>query len=139
MTKYITIGIILIAIVLLIVYRNKLTGLFPSSAPPATPAATGTTTTTTPPVLNMDLDLHTGSTGPEVRQLQTWLGGITVDGQFGPKTKAALLTAKCVDHTTLNQYATTTCPDWQNANTNASASGNDAGSGWSWMNYFTTL
>jgi len=48
-----------------------------------------------PSVINSNniYPLKSGSKGPLVVELQTILGGLTLDGKFGPKTQAALLKA----------------------------------------------
>jgi N-acetyl-anhydromuramyl-L-alanine amidase AmpD len=53
----------------------------------------GTAPTPRPPVpvgVYADVLLFRGSEGPEVAQLQRQLGGVTVDGDFGPETEAAV-------------------------------------------------
>lgn len=101
MNKYITVGILLIVIVLVIVFREKLTALFTkANAAPATPPAA---VPTPPAALNLTLLLKRGSTGPEVKVLQSYLG-VTADGQFGPITENALLAKKGIKEVTLANY-----------------------------------
>ncbi|MXN90144.1 hypothetical protein GR160_02810 [Flavobacterium sp. Sd200] len=71
----------------------------PITTQPTTPVATT-------PTLNNSLLLKKGSTGNEVKQLQTLLG-VTADGIFGSQTEAALKAKKGVTQITLAAYRTT--------------------------------
>lgn len=124
-TKYFIIVGFVVIIILLIVFRTQLQALVTGKpvVAPATPAKPGATTITAPntaattaatsvvispaaPGLNMDLMLANGSSGPEVQQLQTWLGITPVDGQFGPNTQDILNQATGQNSITLNQFVT---------------------------------
>jgi hypothetical protein len=102
MNKYLTVGILLVVIVLVIVFREKLTALF-SPKTPATPQPTPGTGAPAPAALNLTLLLKKGSTGEEVKVLQGYLG-VTADGQFGPITENALLAKKGIREVTLANY-----------------------------------
>src|ERR1035437_4566417 len=52
-------------------------------------AAVGTPSASAACAINSTLSV--GSTGPDVVCLQNALGGLTVDGNFGPATKAAVM------------------------------------------------
>lgn len=70
---------------------------------------------TTPAALNLDLILKKGMyNSPEVSELQRKLGGLTVDGDFGPKTEARLKEVKCVTQIKLKDYDSTLCPLGEN-------------------------
>lgn len=63
----------------------------------------------TPPAqnsgLNINLLLKNGVyNSEEVKLLQTWMGGITADGDFGPQTEARLMAVKGVKEVTLSTY-----------------------------------
>lgn len=70
----------------------------------ATPIAENTPTVGA--VLNKNKILSKGSKGLEVRELQRVLG-VTIDGDFGAKTLAALQAKKGVSSISLNSYITT--------------------------------
>lgn len=116
-TKYYIIIAFVVVIILLIVFRTQLQALVtgkpatPAATPPAkaTPPATVATSSTVAPAapgLNMNLLLSYGSSGPEVSQLQTWLGVTPIDGQFGPDTQNTLYQAAGVYSTTLAGFQT---------------------------------
>lgn len=112
-SKYITIGILVLIVVLLVAFRNKLTTLFSKSKAAVNTPVVVTTNQNLPPVnpvpsLNRDLILKKGVRGPEVKYLQHLLG-ITEDGIFGPVTEGALQDAKCATETTLNSFDSQTC------------------------------
>lgn len=101
MNKYITVGILLIVIVLVIVFREKLTSLFSKAT--AAPVPQPQPLPAPPAALNLTLLLKRGSIGPEVKVLQGYLG-VTADGQFGPITENALLAKKGIKEVTLANY-----------------------------------
>lgn len=115
---YITLGILLLIVILLVAFRKKLTALFTkgevSSLTPAQQAAAVQTAannaqTQQPGItINRDKYLYKGVTAPEVKLLQDLLG-VTSDGIFGPQTEAALQNQKCVVATTLNAFAAQSC------------------------------
>lgn len=101
MNKYITIALIVIAVMLVFIFRNKLMALIPGAqaATPTIPAGT------TPPAgLDQNKVLMNGSRGDEVKFLQGLLG-VTADGIFGPQTEAALFARKGVKQTSLAQFS----------------------------------
>jgi len=110
MTKYISIVVIALAIILIVGFRNKLSAMFtaeekkPTTDPGNTSGGGGGSA-----ALDYNKMLHKGSKGSEVKLLQGWLG-VTTDGDFGPVTEAALEEKKCVKSITLTTYNTTTCP-----------------------------
>lgn len=111
MNKYLTIGILVFIVVLLVIYRNKLTLYFSGNAAAAqAPAGAPIITAATPAAvtINRDRILKRGITGEEVRLLQLLLG-VTADGIFGPVTEAALEEQKCDIQTTLNSFPDQTC------------------------------
>ncbi len=91
-------------------------GTFEEPVKPTTPTPTpsntsGNSTSYTPApvkpvVLNKNLILRVGSVGNEVKELQKLLG-VSTDGNFGPKTQAALISKKGVSEITLAKFATT--------------------------------
>ena len=105
-SKYFALGILLIIIILLVVFRNKLSILFPgaSAAPAPSLPPSGNTNSSTASGMDPNKLLKKGVTGFEVKQLQSWLGGIDVDGDFGPATEARLLEVKGVKEVTLSMY-----------------------------------
>ncbi|UUC45584.1 peptidoglycan-binding domain-containing protein [Flavobacterium cerinum] len=60
---------------------------------------------TLPPVVQLDYNkvLKSGVRGEEVKELQRRLGGLAVDGIFGPLTLSRLKTVKGVTQITLSQ------------------------------------
>lgn len=129
--RYAVIITILIAVALLIIFRKQLSDLAGGSN--NTPSASGGSgsgaVTPVPGSTSTGLDytkvLKRGSTGGEVKLLQ-YLLGVTTDGQFGPKTEAALLAKKGVKEITLYQYYVTA--DAVTANTNYT-------NNFSWFNF----
>jgi len=100
MNKYITTALIVLAILLVIIFRSKLMALIPGAQAATPPIAPGT-----PPPAGLDPNkvLMNGSRGEEVKFLQGLLG-VTADGIFGPQTEAALFARKGVRQTSLAQY-----------------------------------
>lgn len=96
---YVALAVILLIIVLLIVYWQKVKAWFAGNQKPPSQTAQNT-----PPAgLDMHKVLKKGVTGEEVKQLQQWLG-VTTDGIFGPITEGALLQKKGVAEITLSAY-----------------------------------
>jgi len=118
MNKYFTIGILVLIVILLVVFRKKLTALFtkgevsaltPAQQAEAVQAAAANAQTQAPGItINRDKYLYKGVNAPEVKLLQDLLG-VTSDGNFGPQTEAALQNQKCVVATTLNAFAAQSC------------------------------
>jgi hypothetical protein len=105
MSKYFYLLLITAAIVLVVIYRNRLTAFFTGSGTAtATPPAPANNNTPAPTQLNYDKLLRKGSTGPEVKQLQ-YLLAIPTDGIFGDETEGALQYRKGVTEVTLNQFS----------------------------------
>ena len=102
-SKYIIVAVVLAIIVLLVVFRNKISGLFSSTAPAAPPVTGGSGGSNAGPTLNYNKVLKQGVSGEEVKLLQHFLG-VTTDGAFGPQTEAALYAQKGVIQTTLAEY-----------------------------------
>jgi len=125
MTKYYVLAVVVTVIVLVIVFQDKIRGLFSKAAAavntqtttPAAPA--GPAAPAAPAGLNYDKLLKQGVNGAETKKLQEWLG-VTRDGIFGPQTEAALLAKKGVEQITLNQYQ-------QAADVNDNFAGDDDG------------
>lgn len=107
MNKYLTVGILILVVFLLVFYRNKIMVLFAKAKPVAAPAP-AVSNPSIEPSLDRDKVLKRGVTGPEVKLLQMWLG-VTPDGNFGPVTEAVLQDTKCFSQTTLNSYPDQTC------------------------------
>lgn len=114
MKKYLIVGAVVIVIILVIIFQDKIKALFAQntntaqatqggSAAGASGAAAVATT------LNYDKLLKKGSTGAEVKKLQEWLQ-VKADGKFGPITENALQANKCVKEITLGQYNQIQCP-----------------------------
>ena len=80
-------------------------------------------TTTTPdkkPDLNFNLILKEGVyNSEEVRLLQTWLGGLDTDGDFGPLTEEALVERIGTNQTTLASFQMAVAKEADNINNNA--------------------
>lgn len=107
---YIVIGLIMFFVVLAIVFSDKIVSLFNKAKTAVgagnsnTDTTTQTNTSTPPAPLDYNLLLTKGVNAPEVKKLQEWLGGISVDGMFGPQTENRLFERKGVKQTTLSQY-----------------------------------
>lgn len=99
---YILIAVIIVIVVALLLFKKDIQALVtkPQTQPTATPP-------TPPAPLDYNKSLFKGvhDAKPEVKKLQELLG-VTVDGDFGPQTEAALKARKGVLQTTLNIYMT---------------------------------
>lgn len=107
MNKYFTVAVLLLVVVLVVAYRQKLTSLF-SPAPAPQPQPAPVLPNNTQYTINRDLELKRGSTGPEVKVLQGLLG-VTADGIFGPVTEYQLQEQKCATEITLNTFEDGKC------------------------------
>lgn len=107
MNRYITVALLLLVVVLVVAYRQKLTALF-SPAPATIPQPVAALPQTNQYTINRDLILKRGSTGPEVKILQGLLG-VTTDGIFGPVTEYQLQEQKCATEITLNTFEDGKC------------------------------
>jgi len=102
--KYIIIAVVVAIIAAIIIFREKIKAFFSGSSSSATaPGFPPAPQPAAPVVLDYDKLLKRGTTGPEVKQLQAWLG-VSSDGIFGPITESALQQKKGVVEITLNQY-----------------------------------
>jgi len=110
--EYIILGGIAAASAAVLLLKKKESDTeFVADIPSTLPVVTNPTPA--PIVLNKNLVLKKGSKGNEVRELQKLLS-VTVDGDFGVNTEAALVAKKAVKQITLNTYPTT-----PNVNANA--------------------
>ena len=110
---------IVVVVILVILFRNQITGLFSSKKETQTPPTDNSTSggTTATPSIDVNKFLAKGQTGAEVTYLQHLLNlapynsGLNEDGDFGPATEAALLKAKCVAGTTINDFPNKKCTE----------------------------
>lgn len=115
MNKYFPIVAIVLTVTAIILlwfaFRSKLTNLCKKQSG----SSTDNNGSGDPAPLNTELLLKKGMyNSPEVSDLQTKLGGLTVDGDFGPKTEARLKEVKCVIQIKLKDYDSTVCPLGEN-------------------------
>lgn len=112
-------GVLLLLLILAYFQRDKIKALFSKSTTTGggtTSGGSNTTTTTnnttTTTAINKDKSLSLGSKGQEVEELQRLINKnitppmvmLVVDGNFGPKTEAALLNVAKVKSITINQF-----------------------------------
>ena len=99
--QYVGIAGLILLLFGLFLFWDKIKAFFSKKTPPVT--------NPTPPAqnsgLNINLLLKNGVyNSEEVKLLQTWMGGITADGDFGPQTEARLMAVKGVKEVTLSTY-----------------------------------
>lgn len=92
---YIVLGVILLVILLIVAFRNKIQAAVGGTGIKIPGATGGTSTnntpaTTGPTPLDYNKLLQEGSKGPEVKELQR-ITGANTDGIFGPRTKKSLV------------------------------------------------
>lgn len=91
---YFVLAALVVLLILIVVFRNKITALFSKkdTVTPPVPSGTGSGSAATPATTGLDYDLllKIGMSGPEVKELQRVIG-VTQDGAFGPQTEAAVV------------------------------------------------
>lgn len=100
--SWIAVAAILILLFGLFLFRDKLKSLWGKLSPAEQPQPTASAVADA--TVDLDKVLKRGSRGEEVKQLQSMMGALSIDGIFGEQTENRLFTVKGVREITLRAY-----------------------------------